>query len=408
MNPREAAYLALLFSLKEEGFITQSLEKWQKGHNPSPRDFALAYEIAAGACRMSLALDDVAANLSDKKRLSLKLKEKALLRTALYQYCFMSRVPPYAIANETIEIAKKYCHATFVGFLNALLRKLPLNLPSLPISKDVHSLSVKYSYPEFFISALIKDYGLEAAEEILKVQNLPPITMIRLRKPTPHVGLKLLESNKSAILEDYTYLKEIAASSDYYIQNATPFSLVEKLAEKTTSPKMILDLCASPGGKLLAVHDLFPEAVLFANDVSEEKIQKLKQNINKYRMSVELTVGQGEGYTSSKTFDLIILDVPCSNSGVLNKRPEARWRLSQQPLEELKKTQKKLIANAVQLLSTEGYLWYLTCSILKNENEDVVAEVCQEYNLELVDSKTILPNAAGWDGGFGAVLKKKN
>ena len=132
MIAREAAYLALLASLRQEQFIMHSLASWQKADRPTVQDFAFAHEIATGTARMALSLDYIAEQLSTSKKLNLKLKERALLRTAIYQYHFMQKVPLYAVVNETIEIAKKYCHQTFVSFLNALLRHLGTKAPSLP------------------------------------------------------------------------------------------------------------------------------------------------------------------------------------------------------------------------------------------------------------------------------------
>jgi len=181
---------------------------------------------------------------------------------------------------------------------------------------------------------------------------------------------------------------------------------VAALAEHSKAPARILDLCASPGGKLLAAHDLFPQAKLYANDVSPEKIMRLSQNLAKYGVKADLNCGQGEDYQSSELFDLIILDVPCSNSGVLNKRPEARWRLTPKVIEGLRQTQSRLVKHAADLLAPGGVIWYLTCSILKSENEEMIEDVIQHDRLEKVFSKIVLPNYEGWDGGFGCVLRK--
>lgn len=414
MNAREAAYLALLASIRQEDFIVHSLEKWMHQEKPSKLDFAFAYEIASGSARMALALDHLGIQLSTHKKLSLKVKERALLRTAIYQYCFMEKVPVYAIVNETIELAKKYCHKTFVAYLNALLRKLEDSPKELPLGQNPSDFSIRYSYPLYFVEEIFSDYGKEVAEEILKAGNIPPKTMVRVR---PGVDLsleafKFLNLKKEAgapvaILDKAASLAAIAELPEVYIQNATPVALVASLAGNTPTPTTILDLCASPGGKLLAAHDLYPQAKLFANDVSPEKILRLSQNLNKYGVHADLTCGLGEAYESKERFDLIILDVPCSNTGVLNKRSEARWRLSSETLNSLKEIQLRLLNHAAALLSPEGSIWYLTCSILKKENEKIVEQACQQLGLKIKFSRTVLPNTEGWDGGFGALLRRQ-
>lgn len=415
MNAREAAYLALLISMRHEGFISHSLEKWSHNYNPSKLDFAFAYEIASGSARMALALDHLAEQLSKNKKLHLKLKERALLRTAIYQYCFMEKIPIYAIVNETIEISKKYCHRTFSAYLNALLHKLETHPPSLPSTKGPIDLSIRYSYPLYFVKSLISDYGQITAEEILKSGNIRPKTMVRVR---PGVDLsleafKFLNPQKEmgvpmAIVDQAASLSAIVELPEIYIQNATPVALVASLAELSQAPTNILDLCASPGGKLLAAHDLYPKAKLFANDLSEEKILRLSQNLRKYGVKADLTCGSGEAFESQELFDIIILDVPCSNSGVLNKRPEARWRLTAEAIDQLKKQQKNLISHAATLLAPGGAIWYLTCSILKAENEEMIDNAFSDYGLKVEYFRTILPNKEGWDGGFGALLRRIN
>lgn len=394
-NPREIVFLALLTSVKGEEYLSDTLERWKRKENPSTRDFNFAQEIGFGTARLALALDYIGTHLTPKKKLNLKMREKVLLRMAIYQYVYMDRVPIYAITNETIAIAKKYCHESFVKFLNAILRKLADGVHTLPQGDSVSNLSIRYSFPSYFVQELIKDYGVEKAKAVLEIQNAQAPVMVRTRA-----------TKKVEILKETAQLQEIAQSSEYYIQNATPSALVDKLCEQIKAPKKILDLCASPGGKLIAIHDHYPNAKLFGNDVSAEKLKVLSENCEKYGIDATLSCSRGEEYQAAKDFDIIILDVPCSNSGVLNKRPEARWRISPENLENLEKLQLAIIANAASLLSKEGELWYFTCSILTKENDDLVEKACKQLNLKIRKKETILPNADGWDGGFACALQK--
>src|SRR5262245_60817089 len=110
MNSREAAFLALLISLKGEHFISEYLEEWFQTENPQSQDYHLSQQIAYGSAQMALALDYLILQVSDKKKVHLKLKERALLRTAIYQIYFLDRIPVYAVVDETMKIAKKYFH----------------------------------------------------------------------------------------------------------------------------------------------------------------------------------------------------------------------------------------------------------------------------------------------------------
>lgn len=412
-NPREAAYLALLTAIREESFVSKKLEAWKKKCQPADNDFHLAKEIVYGTTRMALALDYIAEQLTEKQKLNLKLREKVLLRTAVYQQYYMDRIPPYAVVNETIDIAKKYCHETSVKFLNAILRRLTEEAPKLPEGNTVPELGIRYSYPTFFVQELIQNFGSEKAVTIMEAGNRPSQTMFRVR-PNAHEemikqeGIELLAGTHSPIgvVRDPQLIPQIAKSPDYYIQNITPNILIQTLSQNVKIPKRILDLCASPGGKLLAVHDQFPDAELYANDVTAEKLTPLSENCAKYGLSVNLTCSRGEDYQAEEPFDLIILDVPCSNSGVLNKRPEARWRISQKVLEQLEQLQLQLLRHAVSLLSDDGEIWYMTCSVLKRENTRLVDKACDLLPLQVRTKEIILPNLDGWDGGFGCALRK--
>lgn len=410
MNSREAAFLALLSSLREERFISDYLDEWFLNDKPLPQDYHLAQQIAYGSAQMALALEYLVLQVSPQKKVHLKLKERALLRTALYQIYFLDRVPRYAIVDESMKIAKKYFHRYFVSYLNAVLRKLSETTIKLPQGSDLSSLSIHYSYPASYIANLISTYGKDAVLKILAAGNKPATTMARVRNAveTSQDWKVIIDNPVKIVAIPGNEVLKVAQSSDYYIQNVTPAYLIAKLAQQLKCiPERVLDMCASPGGKSIAIHDFFPKATLYANDVSPEKTQKLSENFEKYQIHASVSCQEGENLEFEHKFDLIILDVPCSNSGVLNKRPEARWRLNDEHYAQLRKIQSALLAKAVNLLKPEGTIWYMTCSILPQENEELVASACQQLNLEMKSSEKILSNAEGWDGGFACSLKKK-
>jgi 16S rRNA (cytosine967-C5)-methyltransferase len=405
MNSREAAFLAVLSSLKGERFILSSLEEWRLQHTPSQQDYNLAYQIAYGTTQMSLALDYLAQQLSAKKKLHLKVKERVLLHTALYQMIFLERIPKYAVVDETMKIAKKYFHKFFLNFLNAILRKTADAKLTLPKGTDSQSLSIRFSYPQEFIVDLIQSYGLEKTIEILEEGNKPASVTARKRKEIADEFKVVVKDPLEIVQIPVDAVREVSQSENYYIQNTTPAFLIGTLAKDIKTPSSVLDLCASPGGKIIAIHDVFKKTELFANDVSEEKLQKLRENFKKYDLKVNLSCGLGQDFQSEQKFDLIILDVPCSNSGVLNKRPEARWRLNSEQKEQLEKIQTALIHRASQLLSPSGEIWYMTCSILPSENEMLISKVSKDLGLEVLQQELVLPKG-DWDGGFAVRLKK--
>lgn len=338
--------------------------------------------------RMKLALDFYAGQLTDDFKA--KPKIRALIRTAIYQSAMMDKLPLYAIVNETVALAKKHFSQQTAHFVNALLRAIERTELSLPQGESAHDLSIRFSYPIYLVEQFIAQFGKKEALKILEAGNSPPILMAR------EISSHTMKNFASEDLNKY------ASSDEYYIQNSTPVLLFQALAKDSSFyPQSILDLCSSPGGKLLLAHEFFPKAQLFANDVSENKLKKINENLHKYAISAHLSCGPGELYQNEKKFDLILLDVPCSNTGVLNKRPEARWRLNQETVAAMTELSKKLLQHSLSLLSPGGRIWFMTCSILEEENNGLL----KQLPLAVTASKFILPSTEGADGGFAAELR---
>ena len=390
---REAAYLAYLFSLKDKMYIGEALNTWASKSHPEPRTLALAYEIAQGACRMSLALDHIALGLSEKKSLSLKLKEKALLRTTLYQLYYLRHSQKHAIGDESVKLAKKYTSSFFAKFLNAIIRKSEgiKKEDLLPTGTDAQSLSIQNSFPLHFVQKILP---LKNAVQILETLNKPPQVMARIIG----TGDFTLINNKDELIKATT-------SDTLYIQNQTSIKLMDHLFDENFQPKSLLDLCASPGGKLIRAHELFPDARLFANDVSEPKITRLQDNLRRFHINADSSIGKGETFSSNDRFDLIILDVPCSNSGVFHKKAEARWRLSPESIKDLNQIQTALIKNALTLLTPNGRIWYMTCSILPDENGVFLESIQDKLQFKTFHPLTLYPEN-DQDGGFCALIKQ--
>ena len=395
MNYRKAVYHALLNSYQEEGFLSESLSQWKVDSNPSQRDFSLAYEIAFGTMRRTFTLDAIAKELSKKGKLQLKLKEKVLVRMALYQAVFMKSMPLYAIGDQMVDLAKSVCHPRFIPFFNAILHALD----GYVFTED-ENLSRTYSFPKNFIDKLCQDYPQQAVG-CLKALNQIPIQMMRVRKGDVKEH-KSVYDNCVRLASDES-VKKWADDPRVYIQNVTPFYLISALSKRLERPPAkILDVCSAPGGKTIALHDIFPKAELWANEKSPKRIETLEQNLEKYSIHAHISNEDGLTFHPSHHFDLVVLDVPCSNTGVLGKKPEARLRLSDDHVNQLKTLQLGLLKHAAKLVKKTGFIWYLTCSILKEENEELIAQ----SGLKVVgDPITILPNDQGWDGGFGAILQ---
>lgn len=406
-TPRKAAFLALLHFHKG-GFIEDYFQKEEI--ELSKKDFNLAQEIAYTTIRRLFTLEFIAKKIT---RIDLKKREKLLLFSGLCQYFFMDRIPLFAICDETTLLAKKYFGTKKAAFFNFFFRKLSdlaaknpgLNLNFFFNENEIENFSSLYSYPSFFINELLKSYSKEETKKILEVMNEKALLMVRARDGFSKGSLKPLHENIFKVYQiDPVDINSFSNNKTCYIQNQTPVLLVEELAKYVSSPKKILDLCSSPGGKLIALHDLFLDAELFANDKSQEKIDLLKSNLKKYTIDASVFMQDAKEFVSDEKFDLIVLDVPCSNSGVLNKRAEARYRLDEENIRKLCEDQFLMLKNAKSFLAKGGSIWYMTCSILRQENEEMVARAV-EMGFKVKGQITILPTHYR-DGGFGVCLEK--
>lgn len=380
---REAAFLACLDYERHGRFLRESLELWQDAARPASRDFRLAQEVAYGVTRMRRALDWCAECLAARGELRMKRKERVLMRTALYQLFWMDRVPAYAVGRESVELAKKYCHRSFVSFLNALLRQ------QRPESEP-ENLAIRYSYPDHFVKLLRADTDIDDLEAVLKAMNCSPKLMARRRGP----NLRMIQVDSTEVREGYI------------IQNSTPATLMYELAAKLARPPLrVLDLCAAPGGKTVLLADLFPEAELHANDPSERRWGRLHQTLEQQGLSVHEHMVRGEQFSNEQGFDVVVADVPCSNSGVLHKRPEARWRLDRNQLGQLRQLQWSILEQARDLLTEGGQLWYMTCSILRDEDNALIDDACRKLGWKRAGyERRILPSTEGADGGYACAL----
>jgi 16S rRNA (cytosine967-C5)-methyltransferase len=393
ISARSCAFFALQEAENETSYIFDALEKYK--NKLSQQDLALAYELACGAMRYRRYLDFIATKLSKNAKLPAKKKERLLLRLTLYQCYFLKRMPAHAIGSEMGKLAKLYTSGAFSSYLNALIRTLKRD--QLP---ETQNLALLFSYPDFYVETIQKRYG-DKTREILEQQNLAPHSTCRQRAKT------LNAKAEEDMLKLETLGPELLSSSDYYIQNSTQPKIMQTLFRAhplQAPPKKILDLCAAPGGKTLLLHDLFPSAKLFANDVSEARIARLKENLDKYSLACTLSSSDGKNHAFGECFDLICVDAPCSNSGVLYKCPEARWRITQENVQALQNEALSLLENAKRHLLPHGTILYMTCSILPQENEEVISLCKEKLGLTCLTSYLQLPNRDGYEGGFGALF----
>lgn len=407
------------------------------------RDRRLAAALTYGVIRHRLTLDHVLKAFSRNGKAPRPMELLEILRIALYQILFMDRIPPHAAISQSVEMAKALAPQA-AGYANGLLRtiqgatgpmrdenprailprpdgrSLEFDRPIFPPPEQaVEHLAVTTSHPPWLIDRWIRQYGGDRAREIALADNCVLPTTLRVN-PLRTSRDKLQEALSQADHDvtagrrrpEALHARRTAGltgvpgyhDGHFSVQDEAAMAVAPMLADH--HPRRVLDLCSGVGGKSTHLAELTADTVpIAAVDFSREKLAMQRQNIARLQLRQVAPVrADGTHPPFRPVFDAILLDAPCTNSGVLSRRPEARWRLSEEDFARCAALQKRLLAAAVPLLSPGGRLLYSTCSIDPEENEEVVSHFLRtHYGFRVETTKLDLPSdTAG--GGFRAVL----
>ena len=388
LSARSAALFALQRWSKTGDLVSDTIRR----HSQTllPADLRFAFDLSSGTVRQFWTIEWYAHQLV-AKAIPNKPSQKLLLFMALYQRLFHENLPPHALIYEYVELAKKECNSAFAAFINAVLRKSLLTPLALPQGNSIDDLSIRYSYPPSFIRRLLSRFSLETAIRILEAENV--------KLPSCRRGAWDAERQQFSFDKPFD-------DEPYVMQNPTQPTIFADLSQRVSHPQRILDLCAGAGGKSLMAWEIFHPQKLLANDLSSHRLERLKEEGTKHRALLDIVCGDASLLPEEEKFDLVIVDPPCSNSGVLFKCPEARHRLDDNTIRHHLALEELLLRKSQRLLSPRGVIFYSTCSILREENEEMVASVCSSLPLTMLGpSILILPDKERFEGGFGAALQ---
>ncbi len=360
VDVREAAVRVL----RDRRFVDEAIEKPREALDP--RDRALLTQLVFGATRHRLTLDW----LVDRNAKFCDDMLRPIFRVALYQVLFLDRIPAYAAVDAAVEHVKREMPGK-VKFANALLRSCLRDTakgldPILPDDR-VQRLAIQYSHPPWLVARWLKRFG-KKTESILRADNLVmPVTAHRLGQATP-----------IDIEGDVTQRKDW---KELIVQDATAMAVAPFLGAKPG--EHIADLCASPGGKACHLADMVgKKGIVVAMDVG--KMAPMRDNLQRLGLtSARLVIGDGVRPPLRAGFDAVLVDAPCSNTGVLARRPDARWRIAPEDPEKMAMLQRRLLDVALTLVKKGGRVVYSTCSLESEENEGVVAGRAEKEMLTL-------------------------
>ena len=387
--------------LREGAFLENELNTELK-NDKTDADFITA--LCYGVVDRSFEFDYIISKLCS----SVKKVLKTILKIGFYQIKYMD-IAKYAAVDNTVELCKKVKKDN-AGFINAVLKRFidyQLILPDNLISAHC----VQYSYPNWIVEKYLKYYKTDA-EKILsyKESNLEHVRIICGRKEfTDLLQKNDIEYKDSILLNavycDYKKLLNSKIPKSLYIgQNLGSMLIVDEFKlDKTDS---VLDACASPGGKSLYMANMCNRVL--ACDVSIQKIKKIQENIKKLNVeNVETKVCDATVLQDIGKFDKVLCDVPCSGLGILYSKPDIKLHRTPQDVKEIIKIQKQILENCQNYVKDNGFLMYSTCTLLKEENEDIVNRFLNNNkNFKKVTEKTILPHVYNTEGFYFCFLKK--
>jgi 16S rRNA (cytosine967-C5)-methyltransferase len=391
-----------------------------------PVDRALCHELVLGVLRRQLHLDKIVEHYSKRRIESLDQGVRIALRLGLYQLRFLTRVPPSAAVNEAVSLVRQARLSSATGFVNGVLRSAirePNYDPASAVSHPLEILAIQTSHPRWLIERWVRSFGVEEAEAFARANNMVPPTAFRVvgvRSNETEVLSRLNSAGATVEQSQVTkrawrvsgatsLVRELSAAGEIYLQDEASQLVAEMLDVKPG--ERALDLCAAPGGKTTSIADRTgDEAFIVAADRSAARMATVAATTSLHGLkSIKpLLLDAGEKLPfESNAFDKVLLDAPCSGTGTLRRNPEIRWSLAENDIGAFAVNQKRFLANAAEVVKPGGRLVYSTCSVERDENEEVIEEfLARDGRFEPETNKRTWPQLQGCDGFFIASFKR--
>ncbi|MEO0184805.1 MAG: 16S rRNA (cytosine(967)-C(5))-methyltransferase RsmB [candidate division WOR-3 bacterium] len=416
MNAREAS-LSALCEVDEGTNLKVALGKIFEKDELSDDDRALANEIAFGTLRHREEIDQIIREtfIGDFNASDPVLKNT--LRIAVYQYLFLDRIPVYAVVNEAVNLGRNMKEKSLI---NAVLRGVIRN-------KKVQSMREPQAW---VLRKILEAYPVEGEKIIESFKNRPVpyirINMLRAKPETVEEELDEMgiEARPANWLTEFRKLSRLGTLINNSLLKQGLISIHDEaqgMICHLLDPKpgeRIVDVCSAPGSKTTYIAELMKnQGVIIACEVSSSRLKLVVENAERLGLSIiNYVLADGQHYLVND-FDKVLVDAPCTNSGVIAKRPEVKERVNKKVLARLSNLQFNLLSNAARFLRIGGSIVYSTCSILPRENEEVIEKFLKnnsnfvlEPAKDFIDSADsylkILPGFYNTDGIFAARLKR--
>jgi len=382
---------------------------------------AFIMELVYGIVRWKRLLDWVVARYV---RRAPEPSQQAFLLVGLYQLLKMTEVAPYAAVHETVEAAKTSRGARQADFVNAVLRRTLREKDALLAELERQPLGIRQSHPDELLERWTKHFGPVPTEALCVWNNQRADVIIRvnLLKTTPEAYLKTLAARGAGDLVRphsfpacFTLAHGVRvadlpgyAEGHFVVMDPAAIQAVDLLSPRPG--EHILDACAAPGGKTALIAErLQLKGQLVAMDLREDRLPRLRANLERLGCAAFVQAVQGDARRlrpeSFGRFDRILLDVPCSNTGVIRRKPDVRWRFAKAGLTRLGAAQRELLERAAGLVKRGGCIVYSTCSLEPEENELLIAAWLKSHpEFRLQSCRKSFPPTSGQDGAYAVLL----
>jgi 16S rRNA (cytosine967-C5)-methyltransferase len=405
------------------------------------QDNALATEIVYGVLRWRDRLDSIISGLVHSRKQKIQSEVRNILRIALYQAKFLTKIPHFSIVDEAVKMTKIRVGTPQSGFVNALLRSAlsKMEQGATYPRNDPDALAQYYSHPKWLVNEWIAEFGIDSTQDILEFNNSRPRLEFRVNT------LKTSNENLISVFEKHEIAIEYGSLPGSFFLTRSEgktmdlpgykeglftvqgfASQVIPLLLKIRKDSRVLDACAAPGNKTAQICALTNnQAEVIAMDIDKERVSDMKLNLQRLNARARAIIGDaGAKDVLNKKFDRILVDAPCSGLGTLRHNPEKKYRIKREDVKSLAVKQRKILEACADRLESQGVLLYSVCTVTKDETYSLINSFLADnpafYLEPFTHDEVFVPSfitphgffcsfpdvSSGLDGFFAARLKK--